>query len=112
MPLSEFKEPSELLSGIRFELIELEIQNQLTKQFRPSAGFPFHYEEDMPQMWSKTKVRGKPRTKKSEGKEKYSREFLVTISHHCLEGLGMMVHHLEHCMTLALHIFKGKIVNC
>lgn len=67
VPLSKFKEPSELLSGIRFELIELENQNQLTKRgFRPSAGFPFHYEEDMPQMWSKTKVRGKPRTKKSE----------------------------------------------
>ena len=61
-----FKEPSETLAGIRYELIELENRYQITKRgYRASAGFPFHYEEDMPQMWAKSKGRGKPKEKKS-----------------------------------------------
>lgn len=67
VPMSNFTDQSATLAGIRFELIELENKHGQTKRgYRPSAGFPFHYAENMPQMWSKSNVRGGPRIKKAE----------------------------------------------
>ena len=61
-----FKEPSETLAGVRYGRSNLRIDTKLQKRgYRASAGFPFHYEEDMPQMWAKSKGRGKPKEKKS-----------------------------------------------
>ena len=65
--MSNFNDPSSTLAEIRFELIQLEDKHGQTKRgYRPSAGFPFHHDENMPQMWSKSKVRGAPRIKKAE----------------------------------------------
>ena len=63
-----FKEPSETLAGVRCELIELENRYQIKSEVCTSAGFPFHYEEDMPQMWAKSKGRGKPKGKEISGR--------------------------------------------
>lgn len=63
--IDTFKDPDSVLQGIRLELIELEKKHEQTKRgYRPSAGFPFHIDEDMPQMWRK-RERGMLYQKKS-----------------------------------------------
>jgi len=65
LPMEIFEIPIKKLQEIRFNLIELEIKfNQTKRGTRPSAGFPFHFEEDMPQMWYKNKDNYGKRRKK------------------------------------------------
>tara|TARA_B100002051_G_C16735085_1_gene640741 strand:- start:1769 stop:3028 length:1260 start_codon:yes stop_codon:yes gene_type:complete len=81
------------LSEIRLGLIRAENHTGVTRRgYRPSAGFPSHRDEDMPQMYQKGRIQGR-RSKKSHHERsaieaKSQKRFLATVFGGLTSGRG------------------------
>jgi len=90
LPMEIFETPIKHLQEIRFNLIKLENRFDQTKRgTRPSAGFPFHYEEDMPQMWYKNRDNfGKKRKKDIEERKEIAEKSWLRFRNTVFGGIS------------------------